>query len=88
MTKVFEEIWRGTIRTASGHWDSVGTTKGEFTVVIDGAQPTEVSIEDAANAARALIAQGSSTSDAVRTIANAYGVGRRDLYDRVLKDRT
>jgi len=87
MTKVFEEIWRGTIGLASEYWESVGTTKGEFTVVIEGARSPDVPIEDAANAARALIAQGSSTSDAVRTIADAYGVGRRDLYDRVLKDR-
>jgi len=88
LTKVFEEIWRGTIGDASQHWESVGTTKGEFTVVIEGAVAVEISIDDAADAVRALIAQGSSTSDAVRTIANAHGVGRRDLYDRVLKDRS
>lgn len=88
MTKVYEEIWRGTVSSAPGHWGSVGTTKGEFTVVIEGAETPEVPVEDAVDAARALIAQGSSTSDAVRTIASAYGVGRRDLYDRVLKDRT
>ncbi|MFV1999875.1 MAG: 16S rRNA (cytidine(1402)-2'-O)-methyltransferase [Acidimicrobiia bacterium] len=88
LTKVFEEIWRGTIGEASQHWESEGTTKGEFTVVIEGAVAVEMSIDDAADAVRALIAQGSSTSDAVRTVANAHGVGRSALYDRVLKDRS
>jgi len=87
LTKVFEEVWRGSIGEASHYWESAGTTKGEFTVVIEGAQPVEMSIDDASEAVRALIAQGSSTSDAVRAIANTHAVGRRDLYDRVLKDR-
>ncbi|GMQ99138.1 MAG: 16S rRNA (cytidine(1402)-2'-O)-methyltransferase [Acidimicrobiia bacterium] len=88
LTKVFEEVWRGTIGEASQYWESGGTTKGEFTVVIEGARAIEMSIDEAADAVRALIAQGSSTSDAVRTIATAHDVSRRDLYDRILKDRS
>ncbi|MCL1593138.1 MAG: 16S rRNA (cytidine(1402)-2'-O)-methyltransferase [Actinomycetia bacterium] len=88
LTKVFEQIWRGSIVDASAYWENEGTAKGEFTVVIEGARDVEPSIDDALDAARALIAQGSSTSDAVRTIADTHGVGRRDLYDRVIKSRS
>jgi len=85
LTKVFEEIWRGTIGESGEHWASSGTTKGEFTVVIEGAQEAPESIESALDAVRDLIDEGSSTSDAVRTIAGAYGVSRRELYERALR---
>ncbi len=87
LTKVFEEIWRGTIAQAAEHWMSSGTARGEFTLVIEGATVRLVPVDDAVDAARALIEQGSSTSEAVRTIAEAYGVRRRELYERVLTDR-
>ena len=88
LTKVFEQIWRGSLADAVAYWETDGTAKGEFTVVIEGGRGVEPSIDDALDAVRALISQGSSTSDAVREIADSHGVGRRDLYDRVIKNRT
>ncbi len=85
LTKVFEEIWRGTIVRAADHWASSGTTKGEFTLVIEGAPDRPESFEAAIGAVRSRIDQGSSTSEAVRTIADVYGVSRRELYERVLR---
>jgi 16S rRNA (cytidine1402-2'-O)-methyltransferase len=84
LTKMYEEIWRGTLLEAADHWGTDGTTKGEFTLVVEGAPERDVSIGDAADAVRALIAQGSSTSDAVRTIATDFGVRRRELYELIL----
>ncbi len=87
LTKLYEEVWRGTLAEAARHWASDGTTKGEFTIVIEGAPPPEVSIEDAAEAVRTLVAEGTPTSEAVRTIAKDYGVRRRALYEHVLGGR-
>jgi len=85
LTKMYEEIWRGTLSEAAAHWATHGTVKGEFTLVVEGAPERHVSIEDAGDAVRALIAQGSSTSDAVRTIATDFGVRRRELYELILE---
>lgn len=85
LTKLHEEIWRGTIAQAVEHWTSVEKTRGEFTIVIEGAQPIAGDIDTATDAAKRLIHQGSTTSDAVRQIAKSAGVSRRELYDRVLK---
>ncbi len=86
LTKLHEEIWRGSIEEAVAHWQSVDNVRGEFTVVIEGAEAVAVDLDAASDAAKRLISQGSTTSDAVRQIAKSTGVSRRELYDRVVKD--
>ncbi len=88
LTKVYEEIWRGTLADAALHWANDGTTKGEFTVVIEGAEPAEPSMADALTAALAMVAEGTSASDAVRSVAATHGVRRNELYDSVVKARS
>jgi 16S rRNA (cytidine1402-2'-O)-methyltransferase len=87
LTKLHEELWRGSIHDAAIEFSTPGRAKGEFTIVIDGAEPVRASMEDAITAANSLIGDGSSTSDAVREVASTYGVSRRELYDRVLAER-
>jgi 16S rRNA (cytidine1402-2'-O)-methyltransferase len=87
LTKVFEEIWRGTLDEAVAHWRSDGITKGEFTVVVEGAEEREPSMSDAVAAALEMISKGISTSDAVRAITTTHGVRRNELYDNVVKGR-
>jgi 16S rRNA (cytidine1402-2'-O)-methyltransferase len=87
LTKVFEEIWRGTLQEASVYWGSEGTTKGEFTIVIEGAEEREPSMADAVTAALAMISGGMSTSDAVRTVTTTHGVRRNELYESIVKAR-
>ncbi len=84
LTKMYEEIWRGSLVEAADHWSTQGTAKGEFTLVIEGAPERAISIDDALVAVSTLIAEGSSTSDAVRSVATDLGVSRRALYERVL----
>lgn len=88
LTKVFEEIWRGTLEEAALHWGSDGMTKGEFTIVLEGADEREPSMPDAVTAALEMITRGTSTSDAVRAVTATYGVRRNELYDRVVKARS
>jgi 16S rRNA (cytidine1402-2'-O)-methyltransferase len=88
LTKLYEEIWRGTLEEAAAHWAHDGTTRGEFTVVVEGAEPREPSMPDAVAAALGMIANGTSTSDAVRTVTSTHGVRRNELYDLVVKART
>jgi 16S rRNA (cytidine1402-2'-O)-methyltransferase len=88
LTKVYEEIWRGTLEEAAVHWAHDGTIKGEFTLVIEGAEPREPSMPDAVAAALEMITRGTSTSDAVRAVTATHGVRRNELYDLVVKART
>jgi 16S rRNA (cytidine1402-2'-O)-methyltransferase len=86
LTKLHEEIWRGTVGEAVMHWGGIETTRGEFTVVIEGASRVEPSIDAAVDAVKHLIDQGFTTSDAVRQIAKSAGVSRRELYGVIIKD--
>ena len=87
LTKVFEEIWRGSIVEAALHWATEGTTKGEFTLVIEGARLEAPSMARATDAAKTLIEQGASTSDAARIVAESHGVRRKDVYDSIVRFR-
>lgn len=83
MTKLHEEVWRGSLAEAATHWGD-RDVKGEVTVVLGPQQAPEPDLDEATAAARALIAGGSTPSRAVREIAEAYGVSRRELYQRVI----
>jgi len=86
LTKLHEEIWRGTVSQAADHWGSVETPRGEFTVVVEGAVRVPPDLESATDTAKHLISQGSTTSDAVRHVARSTGVSRRELYDLIVNE--
>lgn len=84
MTKVFEEVWRGGLAEAAAHW-AAQEPRGEFTLVVAGAEPKELDLETAIGTVQTAIGQGSSMTDAVRSVANEYSLSRRDLYEAVLR---
>ena len=88
LTKLHEETWRGTIGDAVGEFASDDRRRGEFTLVVEGRTLEGVSIDEAVEVATGAIAEGASTSDAVRSTADLLGVSRRQLYDRVLRERS
>jgi len=79
LTKVYEEIWRGTISGALAHFRE---PRGEFTLVIEGGAPevATASIEEISARIDGMRAKGVSTKDAVAQIVERYGVGRREAY--------
>ncbi len=83
MTKLHEEVWRGTVAEAADHW-SGRTVKGEVTVVIDGGDEVVPDLEAAIVEARTAIKSGEKPSAAVRRVAAATGVSRRELYEAVI----
>lgn len=81
LTKIHETIWRGTLADTRAHVAEVGT-KGEYVVVVGGAQPADE--PDDAQILEALdieIEAGSSTRDAVAEVARTLGVPKRRVYD-------
>jgi 16S rRNA (cytidine1402-2'-O)-methyltransferase len=87
LTKLHEEVWRGTLGGAAEHW-SAQRVRGEITVVVGGASPPEPDLEEALQIALALIDQGVAPSEACRTVAAETGVKRRALYAAVVERKT
>ncbi len=87
LTKLHEEVWRGSVTKAILDWRDRDRIRGEFTVVIEGAIASVPDMRDALDGAKRLIDQGVSMSDAVRQVADGTGVSRRELYDLVVKER-
>ena len=83
MTKLYEEIWRGTLDEAATHWAG-RQVKGEVTVVLGPAPSSPPDIDAALAVAEALVADGLSRSRAVRRVAEEHGVSRRELYERMV----
>ena len=81
LTKLHEEVWRGTVSDARVHFDQV-EPRGEFTLVVGGApeerKPWE---EDQVRAAlEELLVQGTPRSVAARRVAAASGWVRAKVY--------
>lgn len=85
LTKVHEEVWRGTLAEAARHW-AESEARGEVTVVVGGAPAAPPDLDAAVAEARLRIEQGDRPSAAVRAVATDRGVSRRDLYQRVIGD--
>ena len=84
LTKLHEEVWRGTVRQAADHW-ATNEPRGEFTIVIDGAATVAPDFESALEMVAVRVGDGMSMSGAVKEVAESTGVSRRELYDAVLK---
>ncbi|MBM3695320.1 MAG: 16S rRNA (cytidine(1402)-2'-O)-methyltransferase [Actinobacteria bacterium] len=82
LTKVHEEIWRGTLGEAASHW-AESPARGEVTLVVAGAPEGIPDLEAAAARVRELMAQGMSRPDACRKAADETGAPRRALYAAV-----
>lgn len=87
LTKLHEEIWRGTLRDAANHWATAVQPRGEFTLVIaSGAEP-EPDMASALAAVDERVEEGERLSTAVRSVAEASGISRRLLYEAALEGR-
>ena len=80
LTKLHEEVWRGTLDEAVG-LDELAHPKGEYVLVLEGAPPPAPAGPDAVLAAlEAARRSGASTRDAVTAVASELGVPRREVY--------
>jgi 16S rRNA (cytidine1402-2'-O)-methyltransferase len=80
LTKLHEEVWRGTVDDAVAHVAAV-EPRGEYVVVLDGAPAHEPASDDELRAAlRRLLYDGASTRDAVAEVAADFDVPKRRVY--------
>jgi 16S rRNA (cytidine1402-2'-O)-methyltransferase len=84
LTKLHEEVWRGTLAEAVARVAEV-EPRGEHVVVVEGApEPDVVDDDDIRAAIAGRLAAGSSRRDAVAEVAAGLGVARRRVYDLAL----
>lgn len=86
LTKLHEEVIRGTLGGLSHYYDEL-EPRGEYVIVVNGAEKkrSEFTIEQAAELAKQLADGGAKLSDACREAAKITGFPKRDIY-AVLSD--
>jgi 16S rRNA (cytidine1402-2'-O)-methyltransferase len=86
LTKVHEEILRGSLSELDAEISGRGSVLGEVTIVIGGGSKTvELSVEETV---RAALEEGSGSSrDLAREIAGRTGLSRKEVYAEILRQR-
>jgi len=80
LTKLHEEVWRGTVANAVA-WAGEHEPRGEIVLVVDGADEAPPAGDEAVVAAlKDRLAAGESTRDAVAEVASTLGVPKRHVY--------
>ncbi|WP_426520077.1 16S rRNA (cytidine(1402)-2'-O)-methyltransferase [Diaminobutyricibacter sp. McL0618] len=85
LTKMFEEVRRGSAAELAA-WAADGV-RGEICVVVDGAAATVVDLDSGVDQVLSLVAAGTRLKDAAAEVAEATGLGKRDLYQAALAAR-
>jgi len=81
LTKLHEEVWRGSLGDAVARCVDV-EPRGEYVVVVAGAPaPAAATDDELAAAVAAEIGAGRTTRDAVALVSGRYDVSRRRVYD-------
>src|SRR5581483_2925606 len=89
LTKVHEEVWRGSAAEGAARF-AADAPRGEVVVVVGGAPPAPPRTEaDVDAAVRARLAAGASGGprQVADELATELGVGRRQVYEAVLRAR-
>jgi 16S rRNA (cytidine1402-2'-O)-methyltransferase len=87
LTKLHEQVLRGSLAELAA-WAVTGPVRGEITVVLAGAAPAVAPpVDSLVGAVHERMADGERLKDAVRVVAEAAGVGKRELYAAALGSR-
>ncbi|MDQ3757689.1 MAG: SAM-dependent methyltransferase, partial [Actinomycetota bacterium] len=82
LTKLHEEVWRGTLADAVDH---VSSPRGEYVLVLEGAPaPRPATLEDVAAALRRHLDAGATKKSAVTAVATELDVPKRQVYAAAL----
>ncbi len=89
ITKIFQEVFRGTVLEAIEHFGS-SRVRGEIVIVLHGALPEEIvstpiGLEALSRRLTELIASGMSERDAVRQCVIEFKLPRRQIYAAALQ---
>ena len=84
LTKVYEEVWRGTLGAATVHL-AEQPPRGEYVLVLEGAPAAGPADDEAILAAlRMALEGGADRRGAIATVMAATGAAKRRVYDLAL----
>jgi 16S rRNA (cytidine1402-2'-O)-methyltransferase len=84
LTKIHEEVWRGTLSEAVGHVETRAPL-GEYVIVLAGAPPRAEVADDEINRELALqLADGASKKSAIEAVADHLGIPKNRVYNLAL----
>lgn len=86
LTKLFEEVRRGTLTELAAHYAEAGAPKGEIVVIV-GAPEQKAATPEMLEAALREALESLSVKDAAREVSETLGLKRRDVYERALEIR-
>jgi 16S rRNA (cytidine1402-2'-O)-methyltransferase len=85
LTKLHEEVWRGTLGGAVG-WAAETAARGELVLVVGGAAaPAEATDDEVRAALTRHVEGGASRRDATAAVADELGVSKRRVYDLAVR---
>ena len=80
LSKVYEEVWRGTLEEAHAYFVK---PRGEFTIVVEGAPPVKIGEVDSLAALghiKMMQRGGATRREAAAAVSERFGVSRREAY--------
>jgi 16S rRNA (cytidine1402-2'-O)-methyltransferase len=84
LTKLHEEVWRGTLAQAEAHMAEVAP-RGEYVMVLEGAPAASASTdEQIVEALRMALQGGADRRTAIATVMSTTGASKRRVYDLAL----
>ena len=85
LTKIHEEVWRGTLSGAHEHFTE-SEPKGEFVIVLAGAPPAGPASREVVDARiEQLLGEGLRTKDIAKQVADEFELIVKNVYSRVLE---
>jgi 16S rRNA (cytidine1402-2'-O)-methyltransferase len=81
LTKMHEEVWRGSVSQALAHFEE-NPPRGEFTLVIEGSKEERVTWDEGRvkEALAELLAEGVGRKEAVKIVSELAGWPKREVY--------
>ena len=85
LTKIHEEVWRGTLGELK---EKAKEVRGEIVIVVAGASPqTPLNEEEATSLVLSRVEKGQRLKDAAKAVAVQSGLSAKVLYNRILAER-
>lgn len=87
LTKVYEEVWRGSVSQALAHFEE-NPPRGEFTLIIEGAKEELLTWDEGQvrEALAELLAEGVGRKEAVKAVAELADWPKREVYKVALRE--
>jgi 16S rRNA (cytidine1402-2'-O)-methyltransferase len=83
ISKMYEDISRGKLSDLIRELKD-STIAGEYVTLVEGFAKQAASVEEALAEVQALMKKGLGRKEAVKTVAESYGISKKELYDKSL----